>query len=280
VLPSDPAYSESEWPAPRDAVIALLARLTPNAWYAVDNLTAAIIGGSRRPRARRPLGPTARAAPGRRLRQAHHDTRLLAELLQTALVWLGLLTPGLATEGQRPALQLTPVGAWLAGLTPEPALPAPAIEVEPSLRLLVYGVDAALLWQVLAFAAPAQLDRVSLFQLSRASILRGLGVGLTAAAMLAALEQAARHGVPQNVAYAIHDWARLTGHARLHHALILTFDDERHRDEALALPHLRALQPEPLSHARLAIPINDAAAEQRARQTLAALGFEHQAEQA
>jgi hypothetical protein len=248
-----PVLAAQEWAALREAVLATLAGLEAGAWYPVEALAARVARG-------RAVAPA--VAP-----------RAATALLQTALVWLGLLEPGREPPRQRPAVRLTPLGAWLLGAGPAPPPVAPELEVEPSLRLLVYAVDAALLWPLLAFAEPEALDRVSLFRLSRASVAAGLAAGLTGEAMLATLARAARHEVPQNVAYAIRDWARASRHARLSRALILTFDDERARDAALALPALRTLAAAPLAQTRLALPIADDEAEHRARAVLRALGF-------
>jgi hypothetical protein len=118
------------------------------------------------------------------------------------------------------------------------------------------------------------LDRVSLFRLTRAGMAAGLAAGLTAEAMIDTLARAARHELPQNVAYSIRDWARGARRARLERALILAFDGDAARDEALALPALRALAAEPLPRHRLALPVADAAAEERVRAALRQLGYD------
>jgi hypothetical protein len=197
----------------------------------------------------------------------------VTSLLQHDLVWLGIVEPGHGADQHHPAVRVTPVGAWLLGSGAQPPAPPASLLAEPSMRLLVYEVDSSLLWSLLAFADPEQLDRVSLFRLSRASVVAGLAATLTDTAMIAALERTARFDLPQNVVYTVRDWARGARHARLRRALILTFDSDRARDDALALPRLRDLAPEPLPAAQLLVPIGDEAAEQRARAVLRELGF-------
>ena len=252
----------------------MLRTLQPDAWYGVQPLTLAVARAGQAPPAAR--GTTARRSPPPALRRRPADGAAIEPALaplQTELVWLGVLEAGREAPGRTPAVRLTPVGAWLLGLGPPPIEPAADLVAEPSLRLLVYEVDAPLLWSLLAFAAPEHLDRVSLFRLSRAGVLDGLAAGLSGAAMVAALGRAARHELPQNVVYAVRDWARAGRQARLSRALILTFDDEPARDRALAVPQIRTLNPEPLPGARLALPAADDEAEAAARQALAALGF-------
>lgn len=261
-----PLLASHDWAALREAMLVVLGELAPDAWYLVEALAARVA------RVRSLPAAGARGAALARRRPAIAP-RAATALFQTALVWLGLLEPGRELEQRRPAVRLTPLGAWLLDAGPPPPPVTAELEVEPSLRLLVYAVDAALLWPLLAFAEPEGLDRVSLFRLSRAGVAAGLAAGLTSATMLATLARAARHELPQNVAYSIRDWARAARQARISRALILAFDDERARDEALALPALRALAAAPLPQARLALPIADDEAERRARATLRALGF-------
>jgi hypothetical protein len=265
------AWGASDEATTRAAVLDVLGRLTPGAWYPLEAL-AARASGARAGAAGRVTGSTTRGA--RRHRPAEVEPRLATMLLQTTLVWLGLLEPGREAERQRPVRRLTSLGAWLLAGGSRPDEPVGALVAEPSLRLLVYEVDAALLWTLLACASPEHLDRVSVFRLSRASVTAGLAAGLSGQAMRAALARAARYELPQNVTYSIEDWTRAARHAHLSRALILAFDDERARDEALALPALRALGGEPLPRARLALPVADDEAEHHARAVLHDLGFD------
>lgn len=242
-----------DWPARRVVLLDCLAELTPEGWYRLDDLAGLITAsGSRR---------------------AALDERLVLAWLAGPLTWLGLLECGREPAHRHLVTRLTPLASWCLGHGPPPPAPAADLVVEASLQVLVYAVDAPLLWLLLASTTPERLDRVSLFRLSRGSLVAGLALGVTAATLLTGLSAAARHPLPQNVHYSIEDWSRGARHARLERALLLTFDDARARDEALLIPALRTLGAEALPGDRLALPIADAAAEDEVRQLLRQLGF-------
>lgn len=224
------------------------------------------------------LAPAARASAGRHRSPAYRRAQALGpateqalRLLQNDLVWLGILEAGRDPSSRAPALRLTAAGAGQFELGSRPPATAAAVVVEPSLRLLVYAVDAPFLWSLLGFATPEHLDHVSLFRLTRAGILDGLARGLTGDTIVETLTRSARGEVPQNVLYAIRDWARPSPPVHLSRALILTFPDEQTRDRAAALAELKALGAEALPGPRLSLPTTDAATESKARAVLQAL---------
>jgi hypothetical protein len=254
---AEPTSTRLDWPTHRTALLTVLRRLTPATWYPVEALA----------------DQAGRLIDGRSQRPGEASLRLLLSQLQGPLVWLGLLENGREPINRRPLSRVTAATAWLLGQAPPPADEPPALVVEPSLRILVYAVNAPLLWILLAAANPDRLDRVSLFQLSRASIETALALGLATDGIIAGLAGATRHPLPQNVVYSIDDWGRMARRARLSRALILTFDDAHARDDALNLPALRALGAEPLPGDRLALPVPDPAAEAAITATLQRLGF-------
>lgn len=253
--------SATPWPTdagpvvPRAALLAALANLTPAEWYPLDAV-ATVVG----------RGETT-ASPARA------SGRAAVTALRTVLPWLGLVEPGHERDGPRQAVRLSQFGAWRLAGGPPPDTDAADIVVEPSLRILVYAADAALLWALLAFADPEQLDRVSVFRLTREGALRGQSLGLTATDMVVTLMRASRHTLPQNVAYALQDWTRVPFAARVERVLLLTFDDARARDAALAQPRLRQLGAEALASHLARVPAPDDAAEAEVRATLRALGL-------
>jgi hypothetical protein len=161
----------------------------------------------------------------------------------------------------------------VAGRAERPPAPAAAIIVEPSLRVLVYQPDAALVSLLATIGTAERLDRVSIYQLTRDSVGRALSLGLETEPLIDALAARSAQPLPQNVVYALRDWLRPARLARVTRCLVLTFADVAGRQRAMAAPGLRRLAPELLPPARLSLSAPDAAAEERIWVELRRLGL-------
>ncbi|HVX30839.1 MAG TPA: helicase-associated domain-containing protein [Nitrolancea sp.] len=201
-----------DWPAFRRQLLTALGELSPGRWLTLESFAARFVAGA--PGA---LGPHFTAAASHDQRAETVDARRRAILqtvteltMRTALEWLGLLT--ISTSRRRTVVALTPVGAWLSGQQDEPPeapeLGAHPLAVLPSFEIVVPRPTPRRVWALSAFADLIRLDRISSFELTQASIGRGLSAGLSTAQIIGYLEQQSSEALPQNVAFEIDEWAR------------------------------------------------------------------------
>jgi len=132
---------------------------------------------------------------------------------------------------------LTPVGRYLLRLTDElalPEVPEGDIVVQPNFEIVFLGP---------APTQEAQLGRVAerighrvgtLFRLTRESVVRALGQGLTRDEILAMLETAARTGLPANVRREVTGWLERTRAVVWRRALVVTCPDAETADRLTA----------------------------------------------
>lgn len=127
-----------------------------------------------------------------------------------------------------PAGRLTPAGrALLAGL-PLPEEPEEeSFFVQPNYEILApRNLALPVLWELELAADLAKPDRMMIYHLSKETVYRALKEGLTAEEITAFLGERARAGLPQNVAYAIADWASAYGRLYFQDACLLRCSDE------------------------------------------------------
>lgn len=71
-------------------------------------------------------------------------------------------------------------------------------------------VHPRILLELCMFSSPVKLDTMSVFKISRESVLKGMDFGLLPEKMLALLNESTKGEVPQNVEYSILDWSELS----------------------------------------------------------------------
>lgn len=224
------AYPSSyNTPAARRTLLSQLQRCVPDQWYGVDALLYAIWR-------QQPVilyeGPYAQRTAARRtsLRGKREQWMQGEGLLYTALLFSTLHEAGVVTlaytrpqgeggEGQSPPelFQVTTHGAAALSAAgaddtyeQEYAADQYALIVQPNCDVMLRETHRwDVLYQLLRFAQIVHIGPAATFKLTQAALLRGLEAGLSVDDALAFLNQHCRHGVPQNVEYAIkRDWPK------------------------------------------------------------------------
>lgn len=244
-----------DWRAARAAFLVELRACQVGEWYDAATLTLRI--ARQHPNLLGNSFSAARASGPAGTRE-EVTTAATAVALHGALVPLGLLAEGAGPQG-RPALTLTPVGAWLLDRGAEPVV-RPAGD-----RSLAVGADAEVLllrptprrlWALGAIGELIRLDTVSSYRLTEASVRRGLAAGLTAEQIATFLERGGGEPLPPNLAFLLQEWMR--GHAgvRLARAVIVRPDDpaQAERLRAALARHGQA-EPEAIAGGRLLVQL-------------------------
>jgi hypothetical protein len=171
------------------------------------------------------------------------EGRILADMLRTVLCWLGVVEIGRDKQKRFLAFRVTESGIGLLG-SPEgdqqsaPRLPQPAIEkcflVQPNFEVLVINPESRPIWALLKMADLVRHDRVSVYALNKASIMRAIEDGQSDEDLIKLLTRYSDKGLPQNVEQSIHDWSRLIKRVELTTATILEVTDPSVLDELAA----------------------------------------------
>lgn len=143
-----------------------------------------------------------------------------------------------------------PPRATTVGVRRGISLPAPSLRpsmqngnrslvVQPSFELLLLQPDLPTLYSLLPLAQINQIGLVSRLTLTRESLLRGLAAGITIEQILQLLEERSQKGVPQNVAYTLHDWAKLYKEAAISQVVLLEVTSEAVANEICNAPKLK-----------------------------------------
>lgn len=91
-------------------------------------------------------------------------------------------------------------------------------------------------WNLESFASLEKSDQMMIFKISKESVYRALKVGMTVDSMLDFLKQYSRTAVPQNVDYALREWASRYGHLEFVDVLLLRCSDPSLAEEIKATP--------------------------------------------
>lgn len=145
----------------------------------------------------------------------------------TAGAWLGVVD--LSSSRRRAVVSLTDAGAWLCNRRDDPPeeveLGAHPLTVQPNFEILLFRPSPRRVWALSAFADVDHLDHVSTYQLTRASVERGLSAGLSATQIIGFLEQQGEEPLPQNVSHEIESWARNFRRVLVREGVLLDIDD-------------------------------------------------------
>ena len=151
-----------------------------------------------------------RALQGFRSQWFNIEGRIIADMLKTMLLWLGVVEVGRDKPKRFISFRVTEEGRALldpayAGETPRAAK---TLLVQPNYEVLVLHPESSVLWDVMRTADLVRHDRVSVYQISKESVIRAIEAGLTPAFIKQTLNANTGKGLPQNVAHSIDDWAR------------------------------------------------------------------------
>ncbi|MHB8647065.1 MAG: helicase-associated domain-containing protein [Thermomicrobiales bacterium] len=245
-----------EWPAFRARLLDALSQCQPGHWYLLDNLLARLV--QVRPSL---LGEefTAASAVG----QAPPDRDALVRgcieaTLRSTLSWFGVVAWGRTAMGE--AVQITDVGWWLLGRGPEPVVPpfGPSpLAVQPDLTVLVLHAEPSHLWPLLALADVATLDRVSIYQITAASLRRALRRGLAFDQVVRFLESRTGGALADAIRVTLEEWMRAVRRVVLDRVILLAADEQEILDEAVALARAHGASVQMLPDGRALIHVPD-----------------------
>ncbi|WP_322797882.1 helicase-associated domain-containing protein [Thermoflexus sp.] len=229
----------------RARVEQALCQQEPGSWIPLPCLLAAVFP-------ERPERLPDPSSPAGREMATHLKTWLAAETLWP-LHWLGLLDRG-DGEGRWQAVRLTPFGAWVLGIGGPVSPPEEGgrLIVQPDFRILVFEpASESILAALETFADPSPGDPVSVYQLSRDTVYRGIQQGWDVPRIIRFLEGISGEPLPSNVRRSLEDWHRRFHQIRIYRRVTLI------RTAGEPLPRGRGIHPlgdsmgwteEPLAH--------------------------------
>ncbi len=138
------------------------------------------------------------------------EARLIANMIREPLLWLGVISLGWA-GGEPVAFRVTPIGAQILGIAPPQPEPAPErrIIVQPNFQIFALDpISDYTLSRLDEFAERVKTEHVFEYQLTRESVYEAQQKGVTAAQIIAFLDQESNTPVPQNVKMTLQEWGR------------------------------------------------------------------------
>ena len=171
-----------------------------------------------------------RSGPSRYTRRALAHTLAVLAFLGMVHVRLGQPVPEAVPIA---AVSLTPLGRHLLNQKTS-ALPALSkteasdeLIVQPNYEIMIpKGFDLKLRFQLERFADVIRTDQMVTYQISKASIYRGIESGLDEKAMLTFVEGHSRRSVPQNIVYSISEWAESCGQIQFMNVFLMCTETE------------------------------------------------------
>ncbi len=163
-------------------------------------------------------------------------------MLTGPLYWLGVIE--CEGEGASSSFRLTRAAGLLASETMPDLLDPPwgRLVVQPNFDLVALApIAERLLIELDRFAERASLEHIAQYHLSKASVIRAIQQGLTAATIQQLLIQSAGNALPQNVQYSLTEWERQARRIEVWRAAtLLEVDDPALLDELSADPQAGA----------------------------------------
>jgi len=202
------------------------------AWIPLPALVAAAL---REPAARAP-DPL---SPAGQERAARWKAWLMEETLWP-LHWLGVLDRG-DRGGRWTMARLTAFGAWMLGVGEPVALPEEGgrLVVQPDFRILAFEpISEAVRTALEAFTEPTPGEPISIYQITREALYRGLSQGWDIPRVIRFLEGISGEPLPSNVRRSLEDWHRRFNRVRIYRRVTLVRSGE---DGLPADPSLRPL---------------------------------------
>jgi hypothetical protein len=210
----------ARWVDFRQALADRLIALDPQRWYTVSSFAERF--AVEHPDA---LGTQFSAALNREhvdesMESRRRDVvRFVTEMtLLTAGSWLGLIETSRARR-RGYVFRVTEIGLWALGHREDPQALEPfgehPLAVQANFDVLLLNPEPRLVWALTGFADLYELDRVSTFQLTEASIHRAIDAGASVEQVLKALERYSGDPVPDNVRVDLQEWAANYRRARV-----------------------------------------------------------------
>jgi hypothetical protein len=188
--------------------------------------------------------PAARApdplSPAGQEQAARWKAWLIEEILWP-LHWLGVLDRG-DRAGRWTAVRLTSFGAWMLGIG-EPWAPPKEngrLVVQPDFRILAFEpISEAIRSALEAFTEPTPGEPISVYQITREALYRGLSQGWDIPRVIRLLEGISGDPLPPNVRRSLEDWHRRFNRVRIYRRVTLVRGGE---DNLPADPAVRPLR--------------------------------------
>ncbi len=166
------------------------------------------------------------------------EGEIIHQTFKTALVWLGIIRVSLDNTRRVTAFQLTEMGASVVGrrgvVSPVMAAVDKPLLVQPNFEILLFSPQTPVLWVLLKFANLKQLDQVSLYTLSRDSVLRGLESSLKLNDIIDWLQRHSPQPLPQNLLISLTDWSKGFRRVMIEKTTVLEVEDPAVLDELLS----------------------------------------------
>ncbi len=179
------------------------------------------------------------------------EGNIIRTLFDTALEWMGIVRVSRDKSGKVTAFSLTDLGAELV------EVPSAVLQVFPetdkplvalaNFEIMLFVPQTITLMRLLQIAELKQLDKVSLFTLTRASVLKGLESGISPTKIIEFLEQNSAQPLPQNLIISIQDWSKGFKQARLRRVVLLESEDPAVLDELISSKQFAGVFAERLS---------------------------------
>lgn len=188
---------------------------------------------------------------------AAYASQLGLEALQQ-LLFMGALSIGFA--GSDMVFRITDIGAHLLGQNhTEQWLPQEThFFIQPNYEVLVpQSIDKRILWQIEELAELKQADKMMVYHLNKNSLYYALQQGWQAEQIKTYLKTYSRNKLPQNVEFAINNWAASYGQMYFLKACLLRCADEKTADEILATPKFKKYVKGKLTSTDLLVHLED-----------------------
>jgi len=218
----------------RKALLEHLTACSPGKWYRISSLLFAI--WHRAPlyapdfyRSQQPELLSVREHRARWMEMGEgqiHQALLLSTLYEAGVISLGYDQADPQT-GIPDLFQFSELGAAALGedasqrevsLLPEEQK---RLIVQPNFQIVLLQFETDLIYQLIQFATITTIDRVSRFTLTQEALLRSLEAGNQLEDILSFLSTESKHGLPQNIEYSLHDWAKAYKEARISPVLLI-----------------------------------------------------------
>lgn len=141
----------------------------------------------------------------------------IRDVITKSLFWMGLVDLGF--NGDELAFRLTPVGAWLLGVGPQPEIRVEGgqVIVQPNFHIMAFDpVSDAVLVELSRFAERLASERVSEFRLTRASVYSAQRAGWDVERIRTHLESLSGSPLPENVRRTLEEWQALHERIRIY----------------------------------------------------------------
>jgi hypothetical protein len=231
----------------RQAILRHVAVCTPNAWYELDALIAAVKEVD--PDFQRPAGDyeswyirnqdTGVYVSGFESWDVV-EGRLIRYLLTQPMAWLGLVDLGRETSDQPPhVFRLSEAGAAFIGLTEPPSPPSPPrAHLRPGFRVSMPSSRRYERFQLARVAQWVATGNHFVYRLTPASLKRAREQGIAISRVLEFLEEITEAPLPRPVEEALTRWRSEGTEVRLGRAVLLQVASETLMDQIASSPRL------------------------------------------